>query len=256
MPSYPLPPLRIRDAARSKTCALASQSARAVAIEEYDIDWGITVMDLSESAQELLEQLWTATEEEDGRGLESGSMRPESVDELTRLGLAERQDERVTLTSSGKPEAAQAVRRHRLAERLLVDVLSTDEARMDEHACRFEHALVDGADESICTLLGHPKYCPHGKPIPEGRCCRQLRDSADRLITPLSELQEGQRGHIAYIHAHDHSHLQKLIAMGVLPGVPISLLRRFPSFVFEIGYSQFAVDEGIAADIRVRLGNG
>lgn len=214
------------------------------------------MMDLSESIQEVLEQLWIATEEEGRKGLEDGSIRQESVDELTRLGLAEWKDEHVTLTPSGKPEAAQAVRRHRLAERLLVDVLSTDETRMDEHACRFEHALVNGTDESICTLLGHPKYCPHGKPIPMGKCCKQLRDSVDRLITPLNELQEGQRGHIAYIHAHDHGHLQKLIAMGVLPGVPISLLRRYPSFVFEIGYSQFAVDEGIAADIRVRLGNG
>ena len=213
-------------------------------------------MDLSEGAQEILELLWIATEEEGHGGLESGSIRPESVDELVRLDLAERKGERVILTASGKPQAAYAVRRHRLAERLLVDVLSTDETRIEEHACRFEHALVDGADESICTLLGHPKYCPHGKPIPEGGCCRQLRDSVDRLISPLSELQEGQRGHIAYIHAHDHSHLQKLIAMGVLPGASISLLRRSPSFVFEIGYSQFAVDEGIAADIRVRLGNG
>jgi Fe2+ transport system protein FeoA len=41
--------------------------------------------------------------------------------------------------------------------------------------------------------------------------------------------------------------------MGVLPGVAITLLRRSPSFVFEAGYSQFAVDEEIAADIYVRL---
>ena len=213
-------------------------------------------MDLSESIQELLEQLWIATEEEGHRGLENGGIRPEILDQVMQLGLAERRDGLLALTPSGKPEAAQAVRRHRLAERLLVDVLSTDDTRMDEQACCFEHALVDGADESICTLLGHPKYCPHGKPIPEGSCCKQLRDSVDRLILPLSELREGQRGRIAYIHAHDHSHLQKLMAMGVLPGVPISLLRRFPSFVFELGYSQFAVDEAIAADIQVRLGNG
>jgi Fe2+ transport system protein FeoA len=48
-------------------------------------------------------------------------------------------------------------------------------------------------------------------------------------------------------------HLQKLMAMGVLPGVPITLLRQFPSFVFEAGYSQFAVDEAIATDIYIRL---
>jgi DtxR family Mn-dependent transcriptional regulator len=41
--------------------------------------------------------------------------------------------------------------------------------------------------------------------------------------------------------------------MGVLPQVPVTLIRRFPSFVFEAGYSQFAVDEEIAATIYVRL---
>jgi DtxR family Mn-dependent transcriptional regulator len=41
--------------------------------------------------------------------------------------------------------------------------------------------------------------------------------------------------------------------MGVLPGVPMKLKSNFPSYVFEAGFSQFAVDETIAADIFVRL---
>jgi len=210
-------------------------------------------MTLSESAQELLELLWIATEEEDKPGLAIEGTLQEGVDELLRLGLADESNAELRLTASGQPEAALAVRRHRLAERLLVDVLATDEAHMDEQACRFEHALVDGVAESICTLLGHPRFCPHGKPIPPGECCEQMQASVERLIAPLVELQPGQRGHIAYIQMNDPKHLQKLMAMGVLPGVPITLLRRFPSFVFEAGYSQFAVDKEIAADIYVRL---
>jgi len=46
------------------------------------------------------------------------------------------------------------------------------------------------------------------------------------------------------------------MAIGVLPGVSIRLLRRFPSFVFEAGYSQFAVDEEIASALYVRLAHG
>ena len=41
--------------------------------------------------------------------------------------------------------------------------------------------------------------------------------------------------------------------MGVLPGISLSVLETYPSFVFEAGYSQFAVDEDIAAEIYVRL---
>jgi DtxR family Mn-dependent transcriptional regulator len=70
------------------------------------------------------------------------------------------------LTRSGKPEAALAIRRHRLGERLLADVLKAEDELLEEQACRLEHALFDGLDESICTLLGHPQFCPHGKPIP------------------------------------------------------------------------------------------
>jgi DtxR family Mn-dependent transcriptional regulator len=210
-------------------------------------------MNLTESAQELLELLWIATEEEGQDGLAMERVPPESGDELVRHGLAKRTDGRLSLTPSGHPEAALAVRRHRLAERLLVDVLATDEARMDEQACRFEHALVDGVAESICTLLGHPRFCPHGNPIPPGECCEQMQASVQQLIAPLSELRPEQSGHIAYIQMNDPRRLHKLMAMGVLPGVPITLLRRSPSFVFEAGYSQFAVDKEIASDVYVRL---
>ena len=213
-------------------------------------------MKLSENAQELLEMLWIATQEDSQPALATGAMSPESVDELTHAGLVERHGDQLTLTASGHPEAAQAVRRHRLAERLLTDVLAAEESLLHEHACRFEHALVEGVDESICTLLGHPRFCPHGKGIPQGECCNRMEESVDRLIAPLCDLQPHQGGHIAYIHMHDPKRLQKLMAMGMLPGTSITLLRRFPSFVFEAGHSQFAVDEEIASDIYVRLSHG
>lgn len=45
------------------------------------------------------------------------------------------------------------------------------------------------------------------------------------------------------------------VAVVDTPGM-YRLLRRSPSFVFEAGYSQFAVDEEMAADIYVRLTHG
>jgi len=210
-------------------------------------------MKISENAQEQLERLWIATEEEPETDSAIQDTAGVNSDELVQLGLVERSGGQMTLTACGRLEAAQAVRRHRLAERLLADVLATEERVLDERACRMEHALFDGVDDSICTLLGHPRFCPHGKPIPQGECCRQKRESVDRLIAPLCELQPGQHGHIAYVQMNNPGHLQKLMAMGVLPQVPVTLIRRFPSFVFEAGYSQFAVDEEIAANIYVRL---
>ncbi len=207
---------------------------------------------VSDDAQEILERLWMA--EEDGReGLDEAGEPAESMQELVNNGLVDKAGSIWKLTSPGHSEAAQAVRRHRLGERLLADVLKGQDTLLDEQACRLEHVLLNGLDESICTLLGHPQFCPHGRPIPEGECCRQSRATVGRLIAPLSELEPGQAGEVAYIQMGDSGRLQKIMAMGVLPGAQIRLLRRSPSFVFACGFSQFAVDEAIAADIYIRI---
>lgn len=209
-------------------------------------------MKISENAQEILEQLWMV-EKESNPGSPLASNELAGIDELVQAGLVIQDGPDYKLTSAGLPEAALAIRRHRLGERLLADVLKAEDALLEEQACRLEHALMDGLDESICTLLGHPQFCPHGKPIPPGECCRQMRATVGRLISPLSEIEPGKGGEVAYIQMSNASHLQKLMALGVLPGGKIRLLRSTPSFVFECGYSQFAVDEAIAADIYVRL---
>ncbi len=212
--------------------------------------------ELSEAAQELLERLWVAAEEEEKPGLEIEDPPADGASELAEAGLVKGENRWLSLTPSGRAAAAQAVRRHRLAERLLSDVLATEEALVDEHACRFEHVLVEGVDENVCTLLGHPRFCPHGKPIPPGECCLRMEEAADRLIAPLCDLRPGEQGVIAYVQMNDPRRLRKLLAMGVLPGVTVKLTRRFPSFVFEAGHSEFAIDDRIAADIYVRLARG
>ena len=209
-------------------------------------------MKISEAAQEQLELLWIQTEETQS-GTALLATPADDYSELVDLGLAILKDNQPTLTPTGHVQAALAIRRHRLAERLLADILVTEASQLDDRACGLEHALFDGVDESICTLLGHPQVCPHGKPIPPGVCCQQARTSVGQLVAPLKELKRGVKGKISYIHMHNPQHLQKLMAMGVLPGVSITVLETYPSFVFEAGYSQFAVDEDIAAEIYVRL---
>ena len=208
-------------------------------------------MMVSERAQEQLEQLWMA--EEDGQvGVPVTEHPGENVQDLLD-GAWIVQDQGIwKLTASGREEAARAIRRHRLGEVLLADVLKGDQNHVDDQACRLEHVLFDGLDESICTLLGHPAFCPHGKAIPPGDCCREKRARADAEIAPLIELQPGQVGQVAFIQMSNPGRLEKLMAMGVLPGGSIKLLRASPTFVFESGYSQFAVDEVIASGIYVR----
>lgn len=69
---------------------------------------------------------------------------------------------------------------------------------------------------------------------------------------PLSTLTPGDEGRIACVQSHDQRAFQKLMAMGILPGNPIRLLRRSPAYVFQVGFSQFAVDKDIAEKIYIR----
>ncbi len=155
------------------------------------------------------------------------------------------------LTAKGLVAGRDVVRRHRLAECLLHDVLQFNPERIHSSACRLEHTLQFGLDEKICILLGHPHLSPHGHPIPEGACCRVARDLRLREVSALCDAKINQAGRVAYLRAGDDSEVQKLMAMGVLPGVAIVLLRRHPSYVFQIDYSKFSVDRKLAEAIFV-----
>ncbi len=211
-------------------------------------------MELTERAEEALETLWIATNEDGRDGVTPDVLEKSAVDELLKNELVSRDETKVRLTGIGMPEAESVVRRHRLAERLLTDVLGTrDGDVMHDKACKFEHLLDRGLDESICTLLGHPKICPHGKPIPPGPCCLEQEAAPAKVVSPLSQLSPGESGRVAYIYAPETDKLQKLMAMGILPGAAVKLLQDFPSYVFAAGETQFAVDREIAEAIYVRL---
>jgi len=212
-------------------------------------------LELSEAAEELLGELWTAREEKHGRRLPATEVAADdqSLQELINAGLVTDESGTLSLTEAGEVEAAGVVRRERLAERLLADLLNVGDSLASETACRFEHLLRRGIDNQICTLLGHPRSCPHGSPIPPGECCRVGAEQTSKVVSSLAELEAGQSGVIAYIRSQRPEHLQRLLAMGAIPGARIVLRQRFPSFVFELGQSQVALDAETARDIYVLL---
>jgi len=213
--------------------------------------------ELSESAEEVLARLWVAKDERGEAACPVSEIamedREAALAELLESGLVHQQGESVSLTATGHPEAEAVVRRERLAERLLTDVLGLGEEQAAEEACRFEHVLRRGTADEICTLLGHPKVCPHGSPIPPGECCRAGTRSAGKVISALVDLAPGQAGAIAYIHGRRRQMMQRLLSMGAVPGTPVTLLQRTPAYVFQLGHSQVAVDRETAQHIYVRI---
>jgi DtxR family Mn-dependent transcriptional regulator len=212
-------------------------------------------MNLSESAEEILELLHTSIERKGESSFDiddiSIELDSDALKDLSTLNLVVLSEGQVALTPTGRVEAENVIRRHRLAERLLVDILNVDIAHVEEAACKFEHVIKNGIEDNICILLGHPRFCPHGNSIPKGECCTTVQNKAERVVVALSELEPNREAKIAYIHTHEQRTLQKLIAMGITPGMQVSLIQKYPTYVFQIGHGQFAVDEEIANKIFV-----
>lgn len=72
-------------------------------------------------------------------------------------------------------------------------------------------------------------------------------------MTNLTELKQGQKGIVAELNTNDENILKKLMSMGILPGMPLRVIQTFPSYVFQVGYTQVAVDKTIASAILVNL---
>ncbi|CAM2057504.1 DtxR family transcriptional regulator, Mn-dependent transcriptional regulator [Desulfovibrionales bacterium] len=154
----------------------------------------------------------------------------------------------IALTKAGSERARHIIRAHRIGERLLFDVFR---GNIEAGACEFEHTLTVELIDSLCTLLGHPRKCPHGNPIPEAECCRKFKQTAQRAVVALLDLEVGKSARVAYIDCCDKQRLFQLNGFQVRPGVEIVLEQRYPCIVVCCEGSSIALDEAIATGIRV-----
>ena len=67
----------------------------------------------------------------------------------------------------------------------------------------------------------------------------------------LDELNVNQKARISSVQTENRNALQKMIAIGALPNTELILLQKFPSFVFQMGFSQFSIDRELASCIYV-----
>lgn len=210
----------------------------------------------SHERDEHLETLWHLQEnnESDVESFRQHSSLPLDEGVLEKLraeGYITLEGDRISLTEQGGAAAQQIIRRHRLAERLLTDVLGMDLGDIEPGACEFEHVLAPELVESICTLLGHPRECPHGGTIPEGECCRQAVKTVSSVVRALTEVNIGEEVKVAYVNTRSNSRMHKLSHFGIIPGAMVSLHQRYPSFVIVCGNNQIALEEAIAGEIYV-----
>lgn len=65
-------------------------------------------------------------------------------------------------------------------------------------------------------------------------------------------MHPGIETEIIAVRPRDKKVLHKLTALGLLPGVRVRLLRRFPCYLIELGHMQIALDRELASAIVVR----
>jgi DtxR family Mn-dependent transcriptional regulator len=208
------------------------------------------------SRDELVELIWHLGEihESTLEAMKTHTPQEGYEEDLARLkkeGVITIEGNIFSFTGKGREIAKNIIRRHRLAERMLSDVLDKKPDETENAACEFEHILAPEIVDSICILLGHPKNCPHGRPIPEGDCCKEARSQIEAAFIPLSQLETGMSAKVAFINTNDEARMLKLMSMGLTPGTIVKLNQKVPALVVEIDSNLVAFDTAIGNEINV-----
>ena len=217
---------------------------------------------LNEKQEEILESIWSVGDRQHNtieavRKRCSVDFTEADLDEMERQELIVRDQDEISLANKGMAIAEIIIRRHRLAEILVSSILKLKQSDMEDIACRVEHSLLPEVEESICTLLGHPEFCPDGKRIPRGRCCSGKRKAIDSSVVSLKELSPGESGKITYIKPDNHSSFHQLVSFGLHPGVTVTVHRKNPAFCIKFENTELALDDNVVGNIYVwKLTNG
>ena len=103
---------------------------------------------------------------------------PSVVQMLKKLNekeLVEYNKAGVFLTETGEKIGSSMMRNSRLLEVLMDSALKVE---IDEEmVCGIEHHMNIQFTDALCTMLNHPRKCPHDHEIPMGECCSKTESN-------------------------------------------------------------------------------
>lgn len=161
------------------------------------------------------------------------------VKKLSDKGLVDHQPYHgVSLTKAGRKVALAIIRKHRLWETFLVRHLAYRWDQVHELAEQLEHIRSGDLIDRLDRYMGHPKFDPHGDPIPD----KQGRMSGRAGARPLAEVADGASVDVVGVKESSPEFLQLLDRLGLGLGTRLKVVRRF------------AYDNSIEVDSRGRSG--
>jgi DtxR family Mn-dependent transcriptional regulator len=127
------------------------------------------------------------------------------------------------LTREGLKIGVRVIRRHRLAECFLTQMLGMGWDEVHAEACRLEHAISAHVEERLVSVLGNPKTCPHGHPIPP-----EDLSEPERPGIPLAQISEGQDALVHGVTEEVPEMLRYLGHIGLRPGEIVRVVAKAP----------------------------
>jgi DtxR family Mn-dependent transcriptional regulator len=152
------------------------------------------------------------------------------VAKLESSGLMQTTDRGLVLTDDGRAYALRIVRSHRLWERFLADRTGLTPAEWHEEAERQEHTLSRQQAEDLSARMGHPRYDPHGDPIPTDQL--ELPPAAGVALTALAP---GHTGRIVHLEDEPREIYQHLVDQGLAPNMEILVKEAGPERIRFVG---------------------
>ena len=127
----------------------------------------------------------------------------------------------VTLTQTGRKIATNLIRKHRLWEVFLTEKLYFSWDEVHPIAEQLEHIRSEKLVNKLDTYLGHPKFDPHGDPIPD-----ENGNFTYRKQILLSEF-EGEQAIVVGVDEHSTQFLQFLDRLGIGLGIALYILEKY-----------------------------
>lgn len=163
-------------------------------------------------------------------------------------GLVRTSGEGLSATAEGRDYALQVIRAHRLWERYLADETGVTATKWHDKAERREHTMTREEADALAARLGHPRFDPHGDPIPTAR--GELPPEAGSL--PLTELLPGADARVVHIEDEPAETYERLLAAGLHVGTRIRVLgMTADSIRFQADGEELTLSRVVAAALTV-----
>lgn len=144
------------------------------------------------------------------------------VKRLSEKGLINYQKYKgVSLSNQGSKIATSLIRKHRLWETFLVEKLGFTWDKVHDIAEQLEHIKSEELIIKLDHYLDHPKFDPHGDPIPNADGKFTLRAQIQ-----LSQLRKGDEAMVIGVKDHENEFLRYLTAKSINLGTELKILER------------------------------